>query len=252
MNVIDKRRLQRLVDGELSFEETQLWVRELEQQAQNSKVDDESQSPWRLIAGAFIENQLFRSQFLEHDAAVGSIGQNSPVGRANARPVIVVSSMMRWGAMAASLLLALSVGLVLVAGLDDEAGLVLPTGHGVAMTGTSPTDSDDSSVMAQQQVVSTGHRSSEDNLNQTPAVYRMMVEDPAGHQFLDSDVPLYSSNHDDAAKWLRTVDLPQSFQREAANSGYRVNQNVRYLSGKFSDGRAFVIPVRKFSFHSEQ
>lgn len=238
MQEIDKRKIRRLVDGELSFEETRSLLADIDRQmalGPTGSDNDVVGNPWRAIAGAFVEDQILRKQFLDRvdmdqlvkpvAAGTGDDSTSSPV----------IWPGMSWVALAASLLLAFSVGLILTGVLGDSGGWN-PNEHA----------SHDQPLLVASEGVEV------DDLNQEPAVYQMKVEDPAGKQYWNADVPLYSSQRGEAAKWLQDVDLPQALRQEAAESGYQVEQNVRYLSGRFKDGRTFVIPIRKFSFQSEQ
>lgn len=237
MQEIDKRKVQRLVDGELSIEETRLLLADIDRRIAlgANSGNDAAGNPWRAIAGAFIEDQIIRQQFLDQDDVERLVVPNSAMVERDSISLPVARPGASWIALAASLVLAFCVGLILTGTFGDGDDWN-PIEH---------------SKRVQTPVVA-GQGAEVDDLNQEPAVYQMQVEDPSGTQYWDAGVPLYSSHQNEAAKWLQNVDLPQSLRAEAAESGYQVEQNVRYLSGRFKDGRTFVIPVRKFSFQSEQ
>ena len=260
--MIDKLRLQRLVDNELGFDETRQLLQDIENETKDSQAET-----WRAVAGAFVESQLIRSQFidrgsLDHESPAsefnagqgGKIGNDSKLHKTQNSKIQnsktqnsngTIPGSVRWLSLAALVLLSITVATV----LNN-----LPSGEPAGATGTMVASTQEpvpGDVIAAQNMTSNQAIDGND-LNQSPAVYRMQVEDPAGKQYLDSDVPLYAGSRSDASKWIRNVDLPQSVYQRAENSGYHIQQDVRYLSGRLRDGRAFVIPVSKYSFSPEQ
>jgi hypothetical protein len=73
----------------------------------------------------------------------------------------------------------------------------------------------------------------------------MQVEDSLGNSQFESDIPLYSPDHPQAAELFREMEIPLALRQRAAESGLQLQQNIRYLSGRFDNGRNFVIPIRK-------
>ena len=220
-------QLQRLVDGELSFEETQRIL-----QFAESNPDF-----WRLIASSFVENQVWQSKFcdqheLAHDSDQRSKHSQAAGGHSR-------HPSMGWLALAASLLLAVSI-------------IFLLTGPGPADHGAVPALlAGNQSEPIRNAVVDSDPQL--DDLNQRPAVYhRVQVEDPTGHQYVNSDVPLYSVDPSELQKFVSKDYLPEDVRQRAADSGYGLQQNIRFLSGRLNDGRRFVIPVRKYSFFQGQ
>ena len=117
---MDSIQLQRLVDGEMSFDETQRMLQAAEQ-------DPEL---WKTIASSFVENQLWRNEFLgEHDLKFHFRSRSRQIKHDRSNYASVRSDSLRYLAMAASLLLAVSVGFLMNgAGGSPEmsAGDVLP------------------------------------------------------------------------------------------------------------------------------
>lgn len=222
---MDPIQLQRLVDGELSFEQTQSVLCGAKDQPQL----------WETIATAFVENQIWQSEFssqLECSSAAKPVGSAIATERS-------AYQVGRWFALAASLLLAVSVGFLVSWPSDSVPG-------------------ENSGLLANGQQASANtslERGAElDDLNQRPAVYhRVQVEDPTGNQYLNSDVPLYRVNPQELEHYVSNDGyLSDDVRRRAADSGYNMQKNVRFLSGRLNDGRRFVIPVRKYSFSQGQ
>ena len=219
-------QLQRLVDGELNFEETQ----------QILKSAEDNPDLWRSIASSFVENQLWQSEFCgQHGFNMDSQLQTKPMRPVDSRSYFRTG----WLALAASLLLAISIGGLLVN--SDSLG---PETQPVSLADNTEVLQNANALVDDPQL---------DDLNQRPAVYhRVQVEDPTGHQYVNSDVPLYSVDPSELQKFISKDDLPEDVRQRAADSGYGLQQNIRFLSGRLNDGRRFVIPVRKYSFFQGQ
>lgn len=235
MKTIDPLELQRLVDGELDFEQTQ----------QLLKLAESDPKSWRLIASSFIENQMWQSEFAD-DASVGEalavnhFEQGKSFG----------SGYVKWFSLAAMVLLAASVAFLLD---DSESGLVNSglVNSGAGMGGL-PVDVADNGQPLPDTSSFPRFDNTGDNLNQMPAMYQVQMEGPDGNTYVDSQVPLYTTDLGDARKWLGREEVPEKMRRKLADSGYGVVHDVRYLRGQLNDGRSFLIPVRNYRFSPGQ
>jgi hypothetical protein len=225
---MDPIQIQRLVDGELSFEETQVVL-------QSAQASPEL---WETIAAAFVENQVWQKEFSVDPAALAEGKGLSKRADGERLSGSVVSESVRWLALAASLMLAVSLGFLVGDPVDQSNQIGSPD---VAQTNVDDTT----------RVVGSSDVEMED-LNQQPVVYRMQVQDPNGNRFVDSDVPLYPVRSSEFEKYIDNSAFTNNVRREAARSGFGLQHNVRYLSGQMKDGRRFVIPVRKYQFYQGQ
>ena len=230
MKTIEPLDLQRLIDGELDFEQTQ----------QMLKLAESDPESWRLIASSFIENQMWQSEFAVdtvagEDMAVNRFEQGKSFG----------SGYVKWFSLAAMVLLAASVAFLFN---DSETGVA---GAGVEDQVPSQKLVSDGEI---QQDINTIPRfdNGGDDLNQMPAMYQVQMEDPNGNTFVDSQVPLYTADLVNARKWLGRSEVSEQMRRELADSGYGVIHDVRYLRGRLKDGRNFLIPVRNYRFSPGQ
>jgi hypothetical protein len=224
---VNIRRIQRLVDGELGIDET----RRLVVQA------DLEPEKWKQIGAAFIEEQLWRKAFLTEVDRYESDAK--PAGRS--RMTVKRDSRFRplgWLSLAATMLLGLTIAFVLDRSGDPKPSTDRPPDHSLANVGNltrGPFKSEPGF-----------DRDPNQGLNTNPAVYRMQVEDNLGNSQFESDIPLYSPDHPQAAELFREMEIPLALRQRAAESGLQLQQNIRYLSGRFDNGRSFVIPIRKF------
>lgn len=229
MNTIDPIQLQRLIDGELDFEQTRELIQEVQGDAE----------AWRLIASSFIENQLWESEFVDEDELLG--GKFSAKKRH--APSTSGFSSVRGFALAAMVMLAASVSVLFVNSLDSDRTESPGIVNNVPDPGTGILP-----PMDQQLVQRNAKRS---DLNQMPALYQVKLQDSNGDSVIDSEVPLYSGRRSEAERWLEQLDRSE-LARRAADSGYQVDRDIRYLKGQFKDGRNFLIPVRNYRFSPGQ
>ena len=233
MNLIEPLQLQRLVDGELDLEETrqllQLAVRE--------------PASWREIATTFVENRIWQSEFVDRSETEPE-NPAKHVGDLKLKSTSSVSVPRSWWpSLAASMALALSVGFLIGQhdhDSSDEVALA-DTDQIADSTGTDPAPF----ALTQADQQSNG-------LDLNPAVYHMQLQDQNGNQYLDSEIPLYAAKQNDDLRLLQHSKIPDSIREQASDSGYQVQQGIRYVSGQLDDGRQFVIPIRNYRFSPNQ
>ena len=230
MASLDQIELQRLVDGELNLEQTRRLL----------EIAESNPDAWRLIASSFVENQIWQKEFEFEE----SFGGDACVKKPTSPRSFSGSPFVKWLSLAATIMLAASVGFL----FQDLGSQVDSVGSGLAgnRAATSPPSNAASldNAIVQQAVAS--------DLNQTPAMYQFQLQDPTGNTFVDSQVPLYSTQLKDARKLLGETEIPASMRRRLAESGYDMIQDVRFLKGKLNDGRNFLIPVRNYRFSPGQ
>lgn len=216
MNAKDPMRIQRLIDGELSIEEVQQLL---------SAIEPESDQ-WKNIATGFVENQMLQSQFdmLDSPPPTQDIeNRSSSFPEASKLPHAWIWSL------AASALLTMSIGVLIGANYFSND----------ALQGNFP-------AVANSQTAGEGVASMQ--LENTPAVYRMQVEDKDGNQFIDTDIPFYQdADWNDVGQHI-FEEYPADVRNKVLNSGYDLQQDTRYLRGRLNDGRRFVIPIRNTKF----
>lgn len=228
MNRLDLECLQRLVDGELTFDE-------IRAMALRAEADPEL---WRHIGSALIEDRLWRSEFAESLSQPESTCQSIAISKmeSHRRPGW---ERLGWLALAASAVLTLTIALVNRS--PDRLPIALPT----LLDSQSSESKSDWVAVADPLSPDQNH---EWKLN--PAVYRMQLQDHLGNPYFDSDVPLYTADRSAALKWIQETGsrgISADIQQKASDSGVQLQQQIRYLSGTFSDGRSFVIPIRRLN-----
>lgn len=229
----EPEKLQRLIDGELSVDE----VREL-----LHGVDEDS-GQWRMIACAFVEDQLFRKQFETMTAEVTSkpakpVKSDSTVVRNRGENS---ATLIRQLAIAASLAVAGLVGYL----IGTDTSTLLPDESGA----TNMIANDDRSVADPSLTP----------VNLEPE-YRMELLTPDG-EAINGEVDLYRYNDlhrlvgNRGSKRAMTLsdilpesDLSPEMRRRLSRSGYEINESTNYMSGRLQDGRQFVVPVRSIRF----
>lgn len=233
MNLIEPLQLQRLVDGELDLDET----RRLLQLAEGEPA------AWRRIATTFVENRIWQSEFVDQS-------ETEPENPARHTGDLKLQSTANvpvprswWMSLAASVALALSVGFLIGQRnhVSNNEVARADTDQIADSTGTNPVPF----ALAQAEQQGTG-------LDLNPAVYHMQLQDRNGNQYLDSEIPLYVAKQNDDLRLLQDAKLPDSIRQQASDSGYQVQQGIRYVSGRLDDGRQFVIPIRNYRFSPNQ
>ena len=214
MNVKNPLQIQRLIDGELSIEEVQQLLSSIEPESDN----------WKKIATSFVENQFLQSQFDKMDAPFTEPIQLQPGSNSGARlPLSWIWSL------AASALLTTSIGVMIGANYFSNDAL-----------------RSDFPAVANSTLAAEDRASNQ--LESTPAVYRMQVEDKDGNQFIDSDIPFYQvANWNDVGQH-KFEEYPDDLRNRVLKSGYDLQQDTRFFRGRLHDGRQFVIPIRNTQF----
>ncbi len=230
MHSIDPIRLQRLVDGELGLDETQRLLRAAETQP----------DLWREMATTFVENRTWQNSFVELNGSVDSgCGKTDAASPVEAHPVHLAvdtgifdrNSLSWWLAVAACMILALSIGFT-AGQLGRDAASMAPN---VALQSSNvPAVADETPRL--NQIV---YRPD----------YQMQIEDTNGNQLTDSNIPLYDIRRaEKLGLTLKPRVIPDEVLQRIRNSGYQMKQNVQYVSGRMNDGRRFVVPLRQFEF----
>lgn len=245
--------IQRIVDGEYRPDELRVWVDQA----------DASSERWRELALAFLENQAwsdsFRSRAIagteiteritEHLSNGGDSNPSNEPAPLVGPPTAPNQSLARptrwslsggWGVLAS----AAAVALILFA-LNAWPGNNDPGESGrVSNVATQPAD--------QPPALNRADSSPQPVHDPTSLVayrpdYRMKLLDDQG-QPAGSDIPLFTEQS--ARKIGYTVaptPIPDELRQQWARSGYRVQQDVDYLTGKLDGSRQFVVPVRTTS-----
>lgn len=230
----DSETLQRLVDGELD----QSSVRKL------IELSQDNPGSWQTIAMSFIEDQQFRKSFESFDVE----GEHAPV---TVPPKQQSSnsglSILHLLATAAGLAAALTVGLIL--GGNSDAPVKKPRRGRLTASVPQPLQ-----TLQGKNSVTTADFEPE---------YRMelMTEDgePVGSEVdlyrVEAFKKLFAHNRDPDKNFSLREVLPDSgFSDDARNrlsrSGYLLDENTRFVSGKLEDGRAFVVPVRSIRLNT--
>lgn len=254
MNPIDPLQLQRLVDGELDNEQVQ-------QILAMAKSDPER---WQEIAVGFVENQTWSRAFRKQEP------NGSRRNSATAPPVVVSqpsatlspeddpspglkqtrvqSPNLSWLVMAASVLVSGMIGYM--ANQIQNRSLPGPLSENVAPV-ASPQVAKSLPGISQPERVS-----SVSPPQMTQADYHLEVPQ---EQFGDmgsagpiAAVPLFAVNNKEQLKQLNQQRSAHAISPELlkrlSKSGYQMEQDVNYISGRLDDGRSFVVPVRTIRF----
>jgi len=257
MKTLDAFKLQRLIDGQISFPE----MREILLLAESQP------GLWRSIATTYMENQLWRNEFRTAETCPDSSARvhathatSSEIAESRAatksrrsgdhRSGDYRSGELRrnqWLALAGCMLLALGIGFA--GGLmrnwgipkltDGTSGLAVNSPDRLAMPSAasyppSIRDSFDSVAGAQGGV----------NRAFRPA-YHLQLENADGQQFMDSDIPLYEATDLRALDILEPTPISLESQARWRQSGFRLDQATRYISGRLNDGREFIVPIQQ-------
>jgi hypothetical protein len=232
---IDKTELQKLVDGELDLASSR-------RLAKSAETDP---SQWRQIATAFIEDRLWQKSFqrLDQDSNFSNMETLQSETAAKATPVRTPASVSfpSWLALAAGLLLAAGIGFYAGSSGSIDRRIDDAT-SGLVAVEDSP---EAKNLMSKPKELTLADLKPE---------YELELTDAMGVG--KSSVPLYSAR--------RLNQLPQSQQSVFAGgpsnqqlnqwrqSGYQLQQNVDYLSGRLKDGRSFVVPVQTINVSAGQ
>lgn len=270
MKSIDPLQLQRLVDGELNDSEIQ------------SVLGDADSIPhqWRDIAIGYIENQLWCKAFHSGEAAdsnslnsaksaISAVITSEQAGASDTdrspTPASALEKHLRssasagrpfgfsWLIMAASLLVAGTIGYM----ANQIANRTIPP---TVADNVQPPSVDDSlpGPMIAQNSPSTNVPQPEITPISLKPDYHLEV--PADSEPLrdmvsggaPTSVPLFRIGNRDQLKQLNekcnSDGLPLEVLRRLANSGYRMEQHIEFISGQLDDGQSFIVPVRTIRF----
>ena len=254
---LDELTLQRLVDGELSYDQ----VRQLLAEAEFG--DDPAN--WKKIALAFAENQMFERAIGQNES---TLSDNSMVVELPKRPVMGQESKIIpiggsrstsnswWPAvLAASLLLAFTV--------VYQISEVSPKADDNSVVHSAPASELPTSVPDSRSI----ELFDRTTLASYEPDHQLKAKDinAASIGKYNSSIPLYDIGRlnpeqlanlrgDDRAarEAMFSRVLPQGFSPEVVQqlqqSGGMVDQNLEFISGRLDDGRSYLIPYRTIRF----
>jgi len=251
MKPIDPLQLQRLVDGELDQPQIQQVLAE-------AKAAPEQ---WQAIAVGFVENQIWDRAF-QADNLVGSVTptasapvvENFAAGKDPSQKTTRVHepihprSNYSWLVLAASLLAAATIGYM----VNQIQNRNVPSSN--IAEKTSPISEP---LIANK---------SPDNNSAAPQITPASLQ-PDYHLEVPQDnehlrdvmaagpvapVPLYRIGNVEQLEQFKLQrqpsELPPEIVQRLNGSGYQMQQDINFISGRLGDGRAFVVPVRTIRF----
>jgi hypothetical protein len=239
MNPIDPLKLQRLVDSEMDDKQ----VRQV--------LADAKDRPdhWREIAIGFVENQTWSRAFKNRDSS-HETGDSSDTHPRLAKTQPGQRSTSYSGlVMAATVLVAATIG-YMTSQIQNRNLPVSSVTEDVPPV-SSPLLADNSSASSQL-----ADGSSDDQPQMTQADYHLEVPEEHLGELASAGpvapVPLYSINNVEQLNQFNqrpnTPSISPEILKQLAGSGYQMEQDVNYISGRLGDGRSFVVPVRTFRF----
>ena len=210
----DDTRFDRLVDGQLSAEEYRALV---------ASLDDEP-GGWRRCALAFLEAQVLGQELVAIRRDVTTTAPSLAASRSAKSPIATIA-WKHYLAMAASLLVALALG------------LALPP----LWRWSAPPD-----VGPPTQIVGRGPAALQppaepDGQPRAVASARLVVSGPGGVTEA-GELPIYELSGS-SGDWLDQQALPLMLLDELARRGHRVERQQQYVPVDLGDGRRAVIPV---------
>ena len=226
MNYVDEEvRVQRLVDGEMNLEERREFFEDL----------DSSPDEWRRVSLAFVEDQIWRTEYQS------LYSQTQPT-------TAVEVSTTRSGDLSfrhVIFLIAASVVASTTAGYWMGERSSRLDGIGTAFDSDSGPDAIDDDRNPAEFVRDDGDSKSSTD-NQAPATnntYRLQFVRNANGQREVFEIPVFEASE----PWMESEQprLPDNFRDWLSTSGYDVEQNTRYVSGRLDDGRHVVLPVNR-------
>lgn len=233
---IDENELQKLVDGELDLPTTRQLLTSL----------DAKSDQWRRVATAFVEDRIWQRSFqqLDQESNPSNIDPPKPetAAKANSDRTSTGAGFPSWLALAAGLLLAAGVGYFAGSGISFD-------GDSEPMTGLVANDHQP------EPVAKTMPARPDMSLAQLKPEYELELTDAMG--IGKSSVPIYSARRlnqlPEAQRNAFAATGPSEQEiRRLRQSGYRLQQDVDYLSGRLKDGRTFVVPVQTINLSSGQ
>ncbi|MFK7768671.1 MAG: hypothetical protein AB8B55_15735 [Mariniblastus sp.] len=260
MKPIDPLQLQRLVDGELDNQQIQELLREAETES----------GQWREIATGFVENQIWNRAFQAKNPSSGDASSSKIIVEPQSKTSVRSSldqhpdhlsgrTAFSWWVVAASLLTAVTIGYM----ANQIQNRDLPNTL-VENKSPVPVESHDdldlkNGLADNLPPRNTAPRNAVPNLDQpkmTPASLQAPyhLEVPQDSQQFgqlaneSTTVPLFNISNQEQLDQLRQQKrepvIPPRLLKRLQGSGYQMQENVKYISGKLSDGRSFVVPVR--------
>jgi hypothetical protein len=239
--------LQRLVDGECSKDEVTGILREADQQP----------GAWKAIATAFVEDQFWRRQFqslesrpdaqhrnLSSVAPVGSGGTNGSLLEAESAPPRGRPRFpLYWLTLAATCAVAATIGFT--AGKGTRSGN--PATY-ESLAQVNPSES-----IATEDVSSPTPRMTPASLK---ADHHLQLIDGQGFEqgmIPDGEIPLYAIESPEEIAHIptagnRVMPVAPEVLARLRQQGFRLRQDVNFISGNLRDGRRFVVPVRTLMF----
>ena len=220
MQKFDELKLQRLIDGELDRSSVQSLLRDAEAHPEL----------WRDMAVGFVENQIWHSEFQNQVAEKANIADVQPAETTPKNR----NRIGRWLAIAAGIMLGLTVG-------------YLPT----LMNSNTQTT-------AEGQFEQPGQNGGSSIADRAPSLspdaqmvsyrpdYHLKLNAPDGDSYFASEVPLFNQSKAEKMGYemMRPINVSDELASWLQKSGYRLDQNVSFVSGKLDDGRQFVVPIR--------
>jgi hypothetical protein len=251
MNTIDPLKLQRLIDGELDTAQVQQILTAAKATPQH----------WEEIASGFVEDQIWKRSFQSSTetktdtAQLQNSQQTSDRKTTSTIPISPSSSTnFSWLAIAATLLLASGIGYM--AGQFQTPDVSNPSE--VAVTPKENPTLKDSAP--KHNLASTD--SEDDQVGFTKADYHFQLPEDSEHPWNDvagspQSVPLYRvKNMEQYQRFNQKQESENSrsseLYQQLSDSGYQMEKNIEFISGRLGDGRSFIIPVETFRFDSGQ
>jgi hypothetical protein len=265
MKPIDPLQLQRLVDGELDFQHVQQLLVEAETTPEQ----------WKEIAVGFVENQTWnqafqsRGQIPAAQPSVETIKRelDSDTKQLSLSAATAVSpndrSSHSWWVMAASLLAAASIGYLIsqIQTRDFSGSSVAQLTTGSSSHPDDPGSNSDSKSNGGSELAANLDNQfiQADPSKITQADYHLEVPLDEQNSFevagQSTSVPLYQVDNAQQLQQLNliarqrhTPAISAEMLKRLTGSGYRMVQEVDYVSGRLEDGRSFVVPVRTIRF----
>ena len=253
--MLDPLEVQRLVDGEQNAESHR---RILNMAEQNPDC-------WREIALAFLEDQQFRLAMqnrLSETALIPGLetptpGQEKQHLAPSRKPDALQANWVRFFAISTVVLLSCFIGFQIGQSGSSPIERTVAGKSPVGERGIQAEPADGMNPGAGMKLVDqTSVREDSmppDPMNTTEQYVRnasmadlqnanISLEDAQGNQM---SLPMV-----DFQQGQRYINqrVPEQMRARLLDSGYNVNENIRYISGRLSDGRQIVLPVKSYRF----
>jgi hypothetical protein len=234
-----QRWLDRLVDGELHDEQQRQLLLALETQP----------DAWRRCALAFIEGQAWRREMgglvaerFVNANGEGAVSRTSAAGSRRSRSLVP-----RWLSIAASVLVAFTLGIVSSHAWRNDTGL--PLEHSANPTLAAVSGSEAGSV--EQNMVAADNTTPETAPVKLPSVQVSLPADDGGEE-QSVEVPLVESNEQNWQSMLadRKPVLSDAELKTLRSTGHEVEQHRAFYPLKLDDGRQAVVPMDIVKVHN--